>query len=257
MAKISCTMDDGSWDELIVSNNQVHKDKVKKYQNEGQEWFIVTLHFDDLSHITYVNVNSDIHNGWLVQRVETMSMCINKMIQLCGFTSTIGATMMPGVAGVQQGLEKDAGNKQGRDKEQQPEEQSNLGEGIVYRGGRVPSAAKAVTLATRRQQQGESMKRKGKPIIYFHCGSNQLVLEFSDLPLKERQKIMVHKNTKWEKQAADRKVVRQTNKQKLQHQVVGQVHAQISVDNIEEWECHQDDKNDFFFGGPCPGATST
>ncbi len=66
-----------------MSGDQAAKDILKVYRKEGQKKFITALHFDGLIHVTYANVKSDVHNGWLVRGVDTMPMCIDQTIFLC------------------------------------------------------------------------------------------------------------------------------------------------------------------------------
>ncbi len=84
-----------------------NKAKVKKFKKEGQDQFIAALDFNGLNHVTYANVKSDVHNGWLVQGVDTMPMCIDQMIRLCNrydhrrMVQAIGTNTTSGIVCIQ------------------------------------------------------------------------------------------------------------------------------------------------------------
>ncbi len=79
------------------------------------------------------------------------------------------------------------------------------------------------------KQHGENKNRPGKPIICFHCGGNHPVFECDDLPLEEREKITMKKNTEWVKTMSARQSVQVTGKQKVD----GHAHMQVSVEVID------------------------
>ncbi len=77
---------EGGWNALAVSaknGDQASKGVLERYRKEGQERFIVALHFDGINHVAYANFKSDVHNGWLIQGVETMPTRIDQKICLC------------------------------------------------------------------------------------------------------------------------------------------------------------------------------
>ncbi len=75
------------------------------------------------------------------------------------------------------------------------------------------------------------MNRRGKSIICFHCGENHPILECNDTPITEREQITADKNAKW----VECKAVHEENKQHQtqKKQVAGQVHMQVSIEEIE------------------------
>ncbi len=68
-SKLACAADGGDWSAVTTSAENREDDskkQLKKYEKGGQERFLAALHFDGLNHIAYVNIKSDVHNGWLV-----------------------------------------------------------------------------------------------------------------------------------------------------------------------------------------------
>ncbi len=106
-AKLACAADGADWDSVtsLAENGDADaKKQLEEFKKEGQERFLAALHFDGLNHVAYANVKSDVHNGWLVQGVDTMQTRIDQTIRLCnrydnqraaqaGGTSTVSAVV--------------------------------------------------------------------------------------------------------------------------------------------------------------------
>ena len=137
---------------------------------------------------------------------------------------------------VQQGAEEAPDED---DKEGPPNEPRSPGVALAQRG-KENKAVGAKPTAGATKQRGVRKNRRGKPIVCFNCGKNHPVLKCPDIPLEKRKKIMASKNDEWLKTKAALQAKRADDK--LEGQVDGQAHLQVTVDDINDRLPHQDNK---------------
>ncbi len=136
---------------------------------------------------------------------------------------------MSAIVCVHQGAEESPDKE---NKDEPPKEPRSPGVALVQQGSKEKAdGANAITGTTK--QHGIRKNQWGKPIICFHCSKNHPVRECPDIPLEKREKIMMSKNKEWAKTKATLQKKRTAGKQQQEKQVDGQVHMQVTVNNID------------------------
>ncbi len=199
-AKLACAAGGADWDSvtsLAEQGDAEAKKALEEIRKEGQERFLAALHFDGLNHVAYANVKSDVHNGWLVQGMDTMPMRIDQTIRLCdrydnqraaqaGSTSTVSAVVC-----VQQGVEETPDEE---DEGKAPEESASAGVALAQRGEEDKAVGTNAT-GEAAKQKGVRKNRRGEPIVFYSCGKNRDVLECPESPPEKRKEIIASTNS--------------------------------------------------------------